>query len=1060
MCKKLIGLACALLVWSLVGTASAQLPAGWQSQDIGTTGGSAGEDGGTFTVTGDGADIWGASDAFHYAYVPLNGDGEITARVVDNGTGSNTWSKGGVMIRETLEPASKHVIAAITGSEGGGIAFQSRPSTGGSSVSFHGDVTASPPHWVRLAREGNTITGYHSEDGVTWELFTDTSPDGAMSNPIDVEMAADVYIGLCVTSHAAGEVRTYLFDNVLVGLPVAAYGPIPANGAIHPDTWASLAWQPGSTAASHDVYFGESYDNVADGTGDTFQGNQPGAFFMVGFPGFAYPDGLVPGTTYYWRVDEVEADGVTKHTGKVWSFFVPPVTAYDPVPADGSSFVAMDMILSWTPGFGAKLHTVYFGTDLDTVTNATGGIPQAMTTYDPGLLEPLTTYYWRVDEFTGAVTQKGDVWSFTTSLEGLGTAIMSRWENIPGIEIENLKNDIRYPNNPDVVETVDSFAWDGADLSDYGARIEGWIYAPATGDYTFWINCDDQGELWLSPDDDPTNARLIALESTWAPINTWGTGEEQSEPIHLIGGEKYYAMAIWKESGGGDHCQVAWQGPGMPDLEIIPGTNLSPYEPLRAFGAKPSNKATGVTQMPLLQWKPGLEAASHEVYFGMDEAAVANATKASPEFKATKALGDESYDPGQLEWNTTYYWRVDEINNSHPDSPWIGSVWSFTTAAFLIVDHFEDYTDDDIAGEAIWQHWIDGFGVAGNGSQVGYLLPPYAEQSTVHSGRQSMPLMYNNTGGVLNSEAVLTLTYPRDWTEAGVSDLSLWFHGLPGSVGSFVEGPAGTYTMTGSGNDIWNNGPAGDRHDEFHYAYKTLTGAGSITARVVSVANTNAWAKAGVMIRETLDGGSKHAFACVTPESGVASQGRQDTGGESFNYAQGGITAPHWVKVERDVAGNFSVQHSANGTSWQPVEGSTPQMILMGSNVYIGLALTSHDTALTCEAVFSNVTTTGNVSGQWQNQDIGIAANAAEPLYVAVSNTSGSPAIIANADPAAATIDAWTEWRIPLQAIADQGINLRNVDKIAIGLGSKGGVSAGGSGTMYIDDIRLNRTAP
>jgi len=80
---------------------------------------------------------------------------------------------------------------------------------------------------------------------------------------------------------------------------------------------------------------------------------------------------------------------------------------------------------------------------------------------------------------------------------------------------------------------------------------------------------------------------------------------------------------------------------------------------------------------------------------------------------------------------------------------------------------------------------------------------------------------------------------------------------------------------------------------------------------------------------------------------------------------------------------------------------------------------------------------------------------------VAVSNASGAPAIVANDDPAAAQIDDWTEWRIPLQAIADQGINLGNVDKIAIGLGNKSGMaSAGGSGTMYIDDIRLYRPAP
>jgi hypothetical protein len=261
--------------------------------------------------------------------------------------------------------------------------------------------------------------------------------------------------------------------------------------------------------------------------------------------------------------------------------------------------------------------------------------------------------------------------------------------------------------------------------------------------------------------------------------------------------------------------------------------------------------------------------------------------------------------------------------------------------------------------------------------------------------------------------------------------------------------------MTASGTDIWGTA------DEFHYAYKMLNGAGSITARVESVQNTNGWAKACVMIRETLDPGSKHAIACVTPSNGVAFQRRTIADTDSIGDTQAGITAPHWIKLERSVSGSFTVSHSANGTAWEPITGAMPQSITMTPNVYIGLALTSHDAALTCEAVFSNVSTTGNVSGQWQNQDIGITSNAAEPLYVALSNASGGPAVVANDDPTAVQIDAWTEWRIPLQAFADQGINLGNIDKLAIGVGSKSGVpSAGGTGTIYVDDIRLYRAAP
>jgi hypothetical protein len=88
----------------------------------------------------------------------------------------------------------------------------------------------------------------------------------------------------------------------------------------------------------------------------------------------------------------------------------------------------------------------------------------------------------------------------------------------------------------------------------------------------------------------------------------------------------------------------------------------------------------------------------------------------------------------------------------------------------------------------------------------------------------------------------------------------------------------------------------------------------------------------------------------------------------------------------------------------------------------------------------------------------GASGNAADPVYVAVSNSAGAPATVAQDDPEAATVRSWTQWRIPLQAFTDQGINLTNVDEIAIGLGSKSGMaSAGGSGTMFIDDIRLYR---
>jgi hypothetical protein len=559
-----------------------------------------------------------------------------------------------------------------------------------------------------LVFDGTHATGYFNGEDI----------EGPQPTGIGPNVDAPIIIG---ASHAAeGRTFTGFLDDVRIfdeALPAGqiraimqgggstypfAYGPDPADGTLHSATWITLSWRPGDFAASHDVYLGDNLVDVEEATrdSDVYRGNQTIEFYVAGFPGYAYPEGLVPGTTYYWRIDEVnDADPNSPWKGDVWSFSIPPKTAYNPNPADGTGLTDTAVILSWTPGFGAKLHTVFFGDNYDEVDNATeGGIATGMSTYSPGPLESEKVYYWRIDEFDGFDTYKGDVWTFTT-----------------------------------------------------------------------------------------------------------------------------------------------------------PGAVGNP---------QPANGATDVAMATTLSWTPADNAASHEVYLGLDKEAVRRADTSSPEYKGPKALGNESYDPGLLELDTTYYWRVDEVYNGNPVK---GPVWSFTVGDYLLVDDFESYTDDDAAGQAIWQHWIDGFDVADNGAQVGNLVPPYCESAPggiVHGGTQSMPLFYTNETGVLNSEAALILTMPRDWTTAGVAELSVWYRGE--------------------------------------------------------------------------------------------------------------------------------------------------------------------------------------------------SANAAEPLYVAISNTTGAPAIVANENSSAATMTTWRQWRIPLQTFADQGINLTNVDQIAIGLGSKSGKAVvGGTGTIYVDDIRL-----
>jgi len=486
--------------------------------------------------------------------------------------------------------------------------------------------------------------------------------------------------------------------------------PSPPDGDVYEDTWISLSWSSGDCAASHRVYFGDNFDDVNDGTGGTFRGNRTSTSYVVDLPGFAYSYGLVPGTTYYWRIDEVNnMHPESPWKGNVWSFSVPHRIAFNPIPPDGAIHEDTWISLSWSPGDFAVSHEVYFGDNFDDVNEgieSTFQGNQADTffvagfggfSYQDGLV-PGTTYYWRVDEV----------------------------------------NDTE-PNSP-------------------------------------W-----KGNIW----------------SFWIP-------------------------------------------------------------PYTAYNPNPHDFAKFVDHNIRLSWTAGLGARLHTVYFGDNFDAINNAAGNLPQETTT-------YDPGPLKLAQTYYWRIDEVNDVNPESPWIGPVWSFTTADFIVVDDFESYNDldpTDPESNRIWNTWLDGYDDPTNGSIVGYSYW-WGWNMIVHSGEQSMPFSYDNSVG--KSEATMTLTYPRDWTENDITTLSIWFRG--------------------------------------------------------------------------------------------------------------------------------------------------------------------------------------------------ISDNAPEPMYVALANSGGSPAVVYHDNPDAAQINTWTEWRIDLQAFADQGVHLTNINTISIGFGDKDHPVAGGSGHMYFDDIRLYRPA-
>jgi len=523
-----------------------------------------------------------------------------------------------------------------------------------------------------------------------------------------------------------------------------------------------LMWTGGDTAEHHQVYFGTDQDNLVQVSDQAYTV-------------YWHPEPMDPGATYYWRIDGVETDG-TVIMGDVWSFVALSLNAWAPSPADGGSDVMIDAQLSWSQGDSILplKHHVFFGTDEAAVTEGTGDTDKGIleeATYDPGLLNADTTYYFRVNEVDlfGEV-REGDIWNFKTVEPGPGKVIREWWFDISGSDVASLTSNERYPDSPDGSEFV-SYLQGPTDWAEqYGSRLRGWLFVPETGDYTFLIEAEDQGEIRLSTDEDPANAVTIA--------NT--EAEAESQPQTLEAGKRYYIEALMNHDTIGDSIMGSWQRPGMT-MEVISADYIgaTPYLAEKAYASTPADGASDISQTAVLTWSPGVYAASHQLYFGTDTDAVKNADASSPEYKGTRDLGSESYDPGQLEWFTTYYWRIDEVNDAEPGSPWTGNLWSFTTANFIIVDDMESYNDLDPADPAsnrIFNVWLDGFdSPATNGSVVGYATVPFAEQTIVHGGSQSMPLAYDNAVG--KSEATLTLTGQRDWTENGVDTLAIWYMG-------------------------------------------------------------------------------------------------------------------------------------------------------------------------------------------------------------------------------------------------------------------------------------------
>ncbi|MHC4464567.1 MAG: sugar-binding protein, partial [Planctomycetota bacterium] len=450
---------------------------------------------------------------------------------------------------------------------------------------------------------------------------------------------------------------------------------------------------------------------------------------------------------------------------------VVPELSKNPSPADDMDDVSRDTNLSWDAGCFAATHNLYFGTLFDDVNTATVTDGKAVllgqgltdTVFDPGRLEFDQTYYWRVDEVnappTSHVVFKGDVWSFT--VEPFAYAI----ENITATASSSAP--AKAPEN-----TINGSGLDESGLLHGKEGDDNMWLSGIAGPQPTWIKYEFDKvyklhELWVWNSNEflepmvgfgfkdvtieysVNGADYTTLGATHEFAQAPGTPEYAHNTTVVFGGiEAKYVRLTAHSNWGGLLNQY-----GLSEVRFF-------YIPVQAREPSPDSGATdvsiGTIDAPAdvtLGFRAGREAATHNVYFSTDQQAVADGTA------AVTTVTETSYGPLSLDLSQTYYWRVDEVNEAETPTTWQGDLWDFKVQEYFVVDDIESYNDldpGDPESKRIFNVWIDGYGIATNGSLVGYEMPPFCERTIVHGDKQSMPLAYNNTGGAAYSEAERT----------------------------------------------------------------------------------------------------------------------------------------------------------------------------------------------------------------------------------------------------------------------------------------------------------------
>ncbi len=808
--------------------------------------------------------------------------------------------------------------------------------------------------------------------------------------------------------------------------------PTPEDGSrtVDPSN-VRLAWIPAQRAWQQWVYVGTS--TLLTGTDQiaSLPGTAASYFYSLGFE---------LNQTYSWRIDTMDQSGAM-HTGETWTFTTLSHQASDPSPTPGTQWVAPNHgELTWQSGLLAVSHEIYFGKHKTAVelglASAYAGllVGTGQLQHPLAALEKGTTYYWRIDErqSSGLVTQ-GELWNFTTLVSDGG---------IQGRYFDNT-----YLGEAPVLTRVDkganlTFSPDNAlqralTSNSFSVRWTGQLFAPSAGGITLSVKANDCVRLIL-------DGQIVIDDWTPHPIRQlstiWFQDKDSASQIVLE-----YAHVQ-----GTPHAQLFWSYDGKP-RQIIPNGPLQPNT--QSHFPTPLDSDQRIDQSPRLSWQSGTTAMTHNLYLGHDPATVAQAQPHGAQWLAQQP--GTFYDVTHLALNQTYYWRVDDVNVMDEPQVTVGPVWQFSTADYAVIDDFESYTNT--ASQRIFEAWVDGYGYSlplpgqpGNntGATVGHLNPPYTEQRQVQTGRQSMPLAYNNSSQYHRSEARHTFTPPLNM--GSFRTLSLGFHGQPGAIGHFTR-QQNTFTLAGAGTGFR------EADDRCYFVSQSVSGSATISARINDIEPGHALAQAGIMIRQSNEPNAPQACLAITADGRLASHYRSTMGHPvtSLYSEPDTVTLPHWIKLQRQGAA-LTLFHSQNGVTWNPVVlDNQPAMSLSGF-ASLGLMHCVHtDNLSTGTAVFSQVIST-SVTPFNATSSLGIPLNATDDLYLRLVDAQGNaPLIIRHPDnPEAVQKAQWRTWQINLSSLTD--INLASIQTLSIGVGSPDYPKVGGTGRIFIDDIGLH----